>query len=79
MIKALKVILVPMYNFEDIGTNSIAAYLQQHNVDVTLIYLKEQHTDHYKPPSAKELDLFYRLLEREQPDIIGLGLKSCFI
>jgi len=78
MKKQVKVMLVTMFNYEDLGTKIISSLLNKHNFETVIVYLKEQNTNVSKFPTEKELDLFFELIKREQPEVVGFGFKSCF-
>ena len=74
----MKIILVGLYDYESLGIRTLHSFLRSHGYDVKTIFLKNLFFNNINKPSAKELELFYDSVAREQADIIGLCVYSTY-
>jgi anaerobic magnesium-protoporphyrin IX monomethyl ester cyclase len=74
--RPLRVVLATFYNYESHALRIFHPMLTQRGHDVHSIYFKNYFT--YFTPSAKEEDMFVELIERLEPDLIGMSVWSTY-
>lgn len=76
--KNVKIVLLSLYNKRAIGIRQISSFLKSHGYKTKLVFFKEMLKKGYSPPKEEEIKKLISLLEKINPDIIGISLTSPF-
>src|SRR5215467_9689017 len=74
--RPLRVVLVAFYNYEAHAIRIFHPLLRQRGHDVHSIFFKNYFT--YHVPSQQEEDMVVDLIERLQPDLVGMSVWSTY-
>lgn len=80
MINKTHITLISLYSTDAIGLRYIKAVLKNHGFAVSLIFFKEKHlaSDLMSLPTEKEYQLLIDLLQKLNPDVLGISLRSSY-
>jgi radical SAM superfamily enzyme YgiQ (UPF0313 family) len=70
------VCLITLYLSESLGARQLCSVLKQHGHECALIFFKEFQWDVFREVTPREEQLFFDLLDRLKPDLVGISLTS---
>jgi radical SAM superfamily enzyme YgiQ (UPF0313 family) len=74
--RPLRVVLITFYNYESHALRIFHPLLKQRGHDVHSIFFKNYFT--YQVPTQQEEDMVVELVERLQPDVVGMSVWSTY-
>ena len=76
-----KIVLISLYSTDAIGLRYLKAVLKDNGFDVSLIFFKELFlaSDLMSLPTEKEYKLLTDLLEKLNPGLVGISLRSSYL
>jgi anaerobic magnesium-protoporphyrin IX monomethyl ester cyclase len=74
-----KVLLITPYGFQNVGVRMLSAVLRRDGFAAPILFLKAWRNNDVVLPSTRELRLLEEYVEREQPDVIGIGFGTPYL
>src|SRR5512139_3575439 len=74
--RPLRIVLLTFYNYESHALRIFHPLLKQRGHEVHSIFFKNYFT--YQVPSPQEEDMVVELVERLQPDLVGMSVWSTY-
>jgi radical SAM superfamily enzyme YgiQ (UPF0313 family) len=80
MIKKTHIVLISLYSTDAIGLRYIKSVLKNSGFDVSLIFFKELYlaSDLMSMPSKREYQLLIDIIQKLNPNIVGISLRSSY-